>query len=496
MKFAYSNAEMRVADSAAIAAGTPEETLMERAGAALADAVERAAQKLGAGDMLFVCGGGNNGGDGFVAARILRERGYDADVLCMAERFSAGCKRAMEAFGEAPLGRMPRRRYAVVVDCLFGTGLDRAPTGDAAALIGFINGSGAYVVACDIPSGLGEGVAYPACVRADETVTMGQLKQALLLSDGADAAGKITVAEIGIPASGGAEIWEEQDVAPFFPRKKSHTNKGDYGTVAVLSTCNTLGAPLLAVGAALRSGAGYTDLYMTSASVPCEDAAKLASFQTADELHRVLCAAKYPACRFTFYDGEPVFAGAVAFGMGAGVGETTCAILEELFSSEQGGVLVLDADALNTLAAFGAELLKRSKRPVVVTPHIKEFSRLTAKTVGEILSDPVGCAQAFAREYGVTVVLKNNRTVITDGARTAINCTGSPVLAKGGSGDALAGFLAGTCARGVPPYEAAVVSSYVFGRAGELAARDMGEYAPTAEDVIARLPEAMKFSKE
>ncbi len=495
MKFAYSISESRAADNAVIRAGTPVAVLMERAGEALADAVEHAAEAHCVGDMLFVCGGGNNGGDGFVAARILQERGFDAAVLCLSEKFSEACAAAKSAFRGEILGRIPRRRYALIVDCLFGTGLDRAPEGETAALIDFINNSGAYVVSCDVPSGLKEGgVAFPHCVRADETVAMGHLKQALLLLDGAETAGKIAVADIGIPTAGGAEVWEGADVAKFFPPKKSHTNKGDYGSVAILSTCNTLGAPLLAAGAALRSGAGYTDVCMTSMSVPCEDAAKLAALQTADELHRVLCAAKYPACRFSFYDGEPIFADAVAFGMGAGVGEQTRALLGELLKGYQRGVLVLDADALNTLAACGTELLKRHKCPVVVTPHIREFSRLTGKTAEEILHDPVACAQSFAREYNVTVVLKNNRTVITDGARTAINLTGSPALAKGGSGDALAGFLAGTCARGVPPFEAAVVSCYVCGRAGELAARDLGEYAPDAEDVIARLPAAMKLS--
>ncbi len=492
MKFAYSNTQMRAADEAAIAAGTPVETLMERAGRALAEAMERAAQNLNAQDMLFVCGGGNNGGDGFVAARILAERGYEVAVLCLAERFSASCAAAKAQFCGEILGRIPRRRYALIADCLFGTGLDRAPAGDAAALIHFINDSGAYVVACDLPSGLNAGgIAFAPCVVADETVAMGQLKQALLLADGADTAGKITVADIGIPAECGAEIWAEEDVAAFFPKRKSHTNKGNYGTAAVLSTCNTLGAPLLAAGAALKSGAGYTDIYMTSASVPCEDEAKLLSLRMADEMHRVLCAAKYPACRFSFYDGEPIFADAVAFGMGAGVGEATRKILEELLSGCR-GTLVLDADALNTLALFGADILKKRACPVVVTPHIKEFSRLTGRAVEEVLSDPVGLAQAFAREYGVTVVLKNNRTVITDGARTAINITGSPALAKGGSGDALAGFLAGTCARGVPPFEAACVAAYLMGRAGGLAAEALGEYAPDASDVIARLPAAMR----
>ena len=478
MKFAFSNAQMRAADEAAIAAGTLAETLMERAGSALADAVERAAQRLGVGDALFVCGGGNNGGDGFVAARILMERGYETAVLCLAERFSEACKGAKAKYRGEILGRIPRRRYALVADCLFGTGLDRAPAGDNAALIRFINQSGAYVISCDLPSGLNEGgIAFDPCVVANETVTMGQLKQSLLLADGADVAGKISVADIGIPAEGGAEVWEDADVAALFPKKKSHSNKGNYGSVAILAGYGSLGAPLMAVGAALKSGAGYTELWL-----PCAES------RETDEMRRTVFAAKYPACIVNFYTGNPLLAKAVAFGMGASVGESQYEMLQTLLKNEGCGALVLDADALNALSAYGKAPLKGHRCPVVVTPHIKEFSRLTGKSAAEILADPVPCAQAFAREYGVTVVLKNNRTVITDGARTAINTSGSPALAKGGSGDALTGFLAGLCARGVPPFEASCAACYLMGMAGELAADALGEYSPTACDVIEQIP--------
>ncbi len=486
MKRAFTYAETRAGEGKAVLGGTSVSALMERAGGALADAVERAMKRLGVTDALFVCGGGNNGGDGYVAAKILRGRGYDAAILRApgGAQISSPC----EVFE-----RIPRRRYAVIADCLFGTGLSRPIGGTEAELVDFIGRSGAYVIACDVPSGLSRGgIAEGKAVRADETLAIGCLKAELLLSDGADLLGKISVADIGLSFEGGAEIWEDGDVRALFPKKRSHSNKGDYGSVAVLSTANILGAPLLAAGAALRSGAGYTDICMTSMSVPCGDAAKIAALQTADELHRVLCAAKYPDCRFSFYDGEPIFESAVAFGMGAGVSPAVKSILEELFSTYESGTLVLDADALNTLAACGTDMLRSKKCPVIVTPHIKEFSRLTGKTPEEILRDPIGCAKEFSKAYGVTVVLKNNRTVIAEGDRVAINTAGSPALAKGGSGDVLAGFLAGTCARGIPPFEAAVCATYVLGRAGELAADKMGEYAAAPSDVILAIPAAIK----
>ena len=482
---------MRIADGEAVEKATSSLELMERAGKGLAEAVLRAMKERKVADVLFVCGGGNNGGDGFVAARILHGQGADVAVLCLAGKFSHDCAVNAKKYKGELFGRIPRRRYALIVDCIFGTGLRSAPEGEAAALISFINGSGAYVLSCDLPSGLSEnGVALSPCVKADETVTVGGMKNAILLADGADHAGKISLTDIGLDLHVGTEVWESGDVKALFPPKKSHSNKGNYGSVAILMTCNTLGAPLLAAGAALKSGAGYTDIYMTSSAVPCEDGAKLAYFQAADELHRVLCAAKYPACRFTFYDGEPIFTEAAAFGMGAGVGEGTRTVLNELLSTYK-GTLVLDADALNTLSMFGKEPLKTKNCNVVITPHIKEFSRLTNKTVEEVLVSSVELAKGFAAEYGVTVVLKNNRTLVTDGARTAIVTAGSPALAKGGSGDVLAGLLAGTCARGIPPFEAACASCYLLGRAGELAEEKFGQYSAAADDIIGLLPQAI-----
>ncbi len=482
---AYSFQEIREAEARAATAGVSVETLMERAGAALAREVEKVTREC-----LFVCGGGNNGGDGFVAARLLMEKGYEVAVLCMADRFSEACAAAKARYHGEILGRIPRRRYAFVADCLFGTGLDRPADGVNAALIAFMNGAD-RVIACDVPSGLSAGgIALGDAVRAEKTVSMGALKEALLLADGADLAGEIVVADIGLPMEGGAEVWQDGDAQERFPKKKSHSNKGSYGSVAILAGRGSLGAPLLSVGGALKSGAGYTELWLPASAVLGMDAAQIAAARAADQ---VLCAAaaiKYPACIVNIYDGEPFFSDALAYGMGAGTGPFCKETLEEILSSYTRGTLVLDADALNTLALCGVEMLRKKRCPVILTPHPKEFSRLTGKTVEEVLSDPVGLAQKFSCDYGVTVVLKNNRTVIAEGRRIAINPTGSPALAKGGSGDVLAGLIAGLSTR-LAPFDAAAAGSYLLGRAGEIAAERMGEYAPDASDVISLLPAAM-----
>ncbi len=476
MKVAYSYSEVRAAEARAIGDGATVQSLMERAGKALADAAERAMLRLGVSDCLFVCGGGNNGGDGFVAARLLLARGYDAAVVCMAETFSPACLAAKQAFGGEIFSVLPRRRYPILLDCLFGTGLKRPAEGKEAALVSFLNDSRGYVIACDVPTGLAEGgKALPPAVRADETVCMGLLKQSLLLSDGADLAGDVSVAELGLAGEGGAMVYEDADISSFFPKRRSNTNKSDYGTAAVMAGGAFSGAAFLSTGACLRSGVGYTKLFVIRRVYP-------------------YAIGKYPAAilrEFSSIDGEILAADSIAIGMGTGVSERLYVHLNELFTSYT-GTLVLDADALNSLAAYGVEILGKRSCRAVVTPHPKEFSRLTGLPVEEILRDPVRHAVEFSKRYGVVVVLKNNCTVIADGDRVAINPTGSPVLAKGGSGDVLSGLLAGTAARGVPPFEAAVCSCYLLGRAGELVAERMGEYAPDASDVIATLADAIR----
>lgn len=476
MKYSYSNAQMREADRRTIEGGTPSLVLMERAGRALAACVEKAMQKTGADEALFVCGGGNNGGDGFVAARILAEQGVRVAVLCLAEKFSADCAAVKALYHGEVYGKIPRRYFPLAVDCVLGTGISRAPEQEAAALIAFINACG-YVVSADLPSGLGEnGVAFTPCVEADETVCMGLLKNCLSLADGADVGGIVTVAPIGIECEArGAEIWERKDVAAYYPKKRSNVHKGTYGNACILAGGTASGAAFLAAGACLKSGAGYTRL-------------------CAAEPFYSQAVGVLPACvlkEFHTVDGEILSCDCVAVGMGAGAGEGLYALLGELLKN-YAGTLVLDADALNSLASYGTEILKDRACKVIITPHPKEFARLTGKTVKEVLANAVGLAEAFAAEYGVTVALKNNRTVIADGNRLAINLSGSPALAKGGSGDVFAGLLAGTCARGVPPFEAACVSAYVLGRAGEIASEDMGEYSPDASDIVGYLPRAIK----
>lgn len=479
MKRAYSNREIVAAEREAFRS-VPSAALMQAAGEALFRRVIGAMEALSVADAVVVTGSGNNGGDGYVAAELLRKAGFDVTVVAVAPPATEDAKRAREAYRGELTEVFPRRRYLLAVDCLFGTGLTRPIAGRYADAVDFLNGC-EHVIACDVPSGLMEnGVCEGPAVRAKETVCFGGLKSCLVLGQGADLAGEIAVCPLpGMEPQGGAEIYEDADIAALFPARPSHSNKGDYGTAAILAGEGSLGAPLLSAGAALKSGAGYTKLFLPDPLYP-----------SPETLLEVV--SRLPACIFAKYNAEESLkADAAAFGMGAGVNERTKEILGRLMADFR-GTLVLDADALNALASSGKEMLKRRTDPAIVTPHLKEFSRLTGRGVEEIRRGLVGYAEAFAREYGVVLVLKDNRTVITDGTRTAINPTGSPALAKGGSGDVLAGLIAGSAARGLDPFGAAAAGCYLLGRAGELAAGAMGEYAPDATDIIARLPAAMQ----
>lgn len=477
MKKAVSILEVKRAEKQKIEGGESALSLMERAAAALADRVMESMRELNVQEALFVCGGGNNGGDGFAAARLLIEQGMDAKVLCLAKSFSPDCAVMRDRYQGEFFARICRRKFPLIIDCVLGTGISRAPEGEAKAMIEFINSSGAYVIACDLPSGLSEnGIALSPCVKANQTLSMGGLKSALLLSDGADVSGEISVAEIGLNFSDSVEVWEDEDVLKFFPPRASHVNKGAFGSACILSDPSEYsGAAFLAAAACLRSGAGYTRLV----------AGEPLYTQAIGRLPAVVLQ-RSPSSLQGLMGTD-----AIAFGMGAGVTEEVYQKVNELLQND-GGALILDADALNALAFYGVEALKRERRcEVIITPHLKEFARLVKREVKEVAANALELAREFAREYHVVVMLKNNRTIITDGKRTAIDLPGSPALAKGGSGDVLSGFLAGTCARGVPLYEAACVSGYLLGRAGEIAAREMGEYSPDAEDIILRLSEAI-----
>jgi hydroxyethylthiazole kinase-like uncharacterized protein yjeF len=484
--------EMARADRLTIDAGTPGIELMDRAGFAVADAVA-SRHPLGR-RVLVVAGPGNNGGDGFIAAQVLRERGYPVRLMLLGdrERLSGDAAEAARRY-RGPAEPADPARVAdceIVVDALFGAGLARPLDGVAVALVEAINGCGAAVVAVDLPSGVSgdSGKVMGAAVRAADTVTFFRRKPGHLLEPGRGLCGRLRVADIGIPASvldeiapttfaNDAELWR---AAWRPPRQYGH--KFDRGHAVVLSgPMHATGAARLAAGAALRAGAGL----VTVASPP-DAVAVNAAHLTAVMLRPVDGAAALAAMladrRFT----------AVAAGPGLGVGEGTRALVRAALDGPR--AVVLDADALTSFrddpGALAAAIGSRGAgHPVVMTPHEGEFARLFPD-LGPDTAAKTERTREAARRTGAVVVLKGPDTVIAapDG-RACINANAPPWLATAGSGDVLTGIVAGLAAGGMAGFEAAAMAVWVHGEAGTIAGPGLiaEDLAPALKTVVARL---------
>ena len=471
MQIYLTNEQEREADRNAISSGTPSEILMHRAAEAIAGEVKSAAKRIGAKKILVVCGNGNNGGDGYAVARELTDTsGLSVAVYCFEGNTSSDCRREKERYGG---GYTRTVSGDIIVDCIFGTGLNKEVEGEYAAVITEINESGAYVISADIPSGLNgnNGQVMGVAVKADMTVAVSHLKTGFILGNGIDYCGSVILKDIGIQAEGAfVNAFEDGEISKLFPVRKRNTHKGDYGSACIIAGSEEfLGASVMGVAAALRSGCGYV-----YAVVP-------------KQLKYALAVA-YPQ---GIYVNEPdLHADAIAVGSGMGCTKQTYGTVCKLLN-EYRGKLIIDADGLNALAEFGKDVLKTAKAQVLLTPHVGEMARLVGLTKAEVLSDPVKVAQSFAKEYNVTVHLKNAVSVTCDGKTITATLRGSTALAKAGSGDMLAGLIAGGCARGLSVYESAVSSQYVLGLAAEICSAEMYGGSVTFDDLITKLPIAI-----
>ncbi len=492
------SAEMREIDRAAIEAyGIPSLTLMDRAGRAVAEAALELAGP--AGRMVVVCGGGNNGGDGYVAARLLRGAGRDARVLALVPpgRLSPDARAVREQAQRAgvpideggELAVLDAGVGDVVLDAIFGTGLGRAPQGAFAAAIAAVEAArvaGARVLAVDVPSGLSADTGRPlgACVRADRTITFAFQKRGLVLFPGAALAGDVSVADIGIPPEAarrvpiGCELVSDAEARMLVPARAPDAHKGDAGRVLVIAgSPGKTGAAHLALTGALRGGAGLVTLAARPEVLPFALAGRPEAMSAAlpgdgplgpGDLQALLALARE--------------ADALVVGPGIPRGPGTAELLLALLAGAQKPAVV-DADGLNALAEATAGLADLAV-PLVLTPHPGEMARLCGATVQEIQADRIGAAAAKAREWRATVMLKGARTVIADPeGPPAVVVTGNAGLATGGTGDVLAGLCGALLAGGLPPPAAARVGSHVHGRAGDLAARSFGERGLLAGDL-------------
>ncbi len=468
--------------------GIPSLLLMERAAAGVADAIARNTQ-AGA-SVLFLCGCGNNGGDGLAAARLWRGRKGGALVWLMPGRLSPDAEIQRQLAEEAGVEIRVLREIpdslpqcSLAVDALFGTGLSRGVTGPAAELIALLDRSGVPVLAVDIPSGLdgATGRVNGAAVRAVETVTFHRAKPGLFLRQGCAYAGRITVCPILIPADTppdeGLAFLTSEEAAALVPPRGPESHKGTFGTaVLCVGSVGMAGAAALCAEACIRAGSGLTRILCPEAIVPVLQT--LVPGATCIPLPGD--ASLWPGI------AEKALRGAVRAAIGCGLGQDEDLLpLLRAFRAASCPV-VWDAEALGLLASH-PDLLPLPAKDFV-TPHPGEAARLLSCTTAEVTDEPLRSLAALRERCGCNVILKGARSLMTDGTDCAVNPIGTPALAMGGSGDILTGLLCGLIGQGIPTsLQTMQLACYEHVLAAERAAKAHGLTSPVPQEIAASI---------
>ena len=505
----FTAAEMRALDARAIRElGIPGPRLMDHAGTAAAALIARWLAPIRGKTVIVVCGKGNNGGDGFVVARRLKARGAAVRVLLVGRRAEVRGD-AADALGRwrgrveelaDPRGLAGALGAAdLIVDALLGTGVSGAARGAVAAAIEAINRAGANgvpVVALDLPSGLDSdrGALPGPTVKAWRTVTFAGLKRSLLLAPAAAQAGVVDIADIGVSAEEtrrGITTWrlEATDVRGSFPPRDRDAHKGRFGHLLVVAgSLGKTGAAVLAGRAALRSGVGLCTIAVPASQQPIV-AAQASEYMT-EALPETVAQSLSLKARDRIVELARRM-DAVALGPGLSLDPEAQELARGLIR-ELPRPMVVDADALSALAGH-LDLLRQAAGPRALTPHPGEMARMLGTTIEAVQADRIEVTRTFAREHGVAIALKGAGTVIAgpDG-HVAINPTGNPGMAKGGSGDVLTGIVGALLAREIEPAGALRAGCYVHGLAADVAGRDRGEYGMLATDIIESLPAALR----
>ncbi|WHZ27277.1 MAG: NAD(P)H-hydrate epimerase/ADP-dependent (S)-NAD(P)H-hydrate dehydratase [Nitrospira sp.] len=510
-------AQMQELDRRTISeAHIPATTLMGRAGSGVVSCLEQRLGPVRGKTVTVVCGKGNNGGDGFVAARLLRRRHADVRVLVLAPISELSRDAAMmyrqfvRSAGKSSVYLYTSKAQAqalfqdsdILIDALLGTGLSSSVTGHYAETIDSINEIARPVVAVDLPSGLhaDTGTILGRAVRASLTVSFGLPKLGLYQNDGINLAGEVAIVDIGIPQAyldaieSRATLMTQHVVRAALPERQPSSHKGTYGHAGIIAgSVGKTGAAAMAARAALRVGAGLVTVAIpTSVNDVLE--AKLLEAMTAP-----MPETKARTFARTALDRLVAFMAArtaIAIGPGLSTHPETVELVQAL-TKQLDRPAVLDADALNALTGRTA-LLASCKIQPIITPHPGEMARLEADSTSQTVnSDRIGTASRFARERGLFVVLKGARTVVArpDGA-VAICPTGNPGMATAGTGDVLTGMIVGLLAQGMPSWEAACAATYLHGVAGDLAAAKKGQAGMISADVIEEIPYALKLIQQ
>jgi hydroxyethylthiazole kinase-like uncharacterized protein yjeF len=507
-----SAAQMREADRFTIEdIGIPSLVLMENAGRQVVAALEAAYETRLDGRVAILCGRGNNGGDGFVVARTLAQRGIDTAV------FVVGALSDVRGDARINLDILGRLGITVVevndeqawelhfseisqctliIDAIFGTGLKSALAGMMETVVADVNAAGIPIVAIDLPSGLSADTPHLIgdCIDASMTVTLATPKLALVLPPGEAHAGDVVIADIGIPYEviegldgSRIDLLTPEQIRELVEPRAADSHKGDFGRVTLVAgSLGKTGAAYLAAIGALRSGAGLVTVGTPASCLPIlasmgpefmtEPLVDEAGMVTADALDRVLQAR------------HDVIACGPGLGRGPGVGEFVRGLLERSTVP-----LVLDADALTVLADDPGKLMGREDRDVIITPHPGEMARLVGSTVEDVQANRIEVVTTFATTHHVYVVLKGHRTLIaTPDGSVCINPTGNAGMATGGTGDVLTGMIAAWLAQLLDAEAACRLAVFLHGAAGDLAEAHDGQVAMTATDLLAHLGDALK----
>lgn len=493
-------AQMKAADQYTIQKlGVPSLELMEHAAQACVQVLED--EKVDLSHVCVVCGSGNNGGDGFAIARILQNNRYSVETFCVGnpehytEETQEQMYRLQECGGKITYGMPQEDSYSVVIDAVFGVGLSRKVEGRYRQVIEQMNRMRGTKFAVDIPSGLSAttGCILGCAFKADYTVTFQLKKIGLELSQGRTMAGKVIVPDIGISTD---PICEDQEIVrtagkdiyrKMLPDRPEDSNKGTYGRLLVIAGSKGMaGAAYLNAHAAYMTGAGLVRIYTSSDN-------------------REILQTLLPEAIVTTYEEYNkeellsllTWADSVCIGSGLGMSRLSEKILKTVIEYVKVPCLI-DADGLNLLAENKNYLNQMAERRFVITPHMKEMSRLTGTPVEELKADRMQILKDFISRYRITCVLKDSRTLIASEEKgIRMNLTGNSAMAKAGSGDVLAGVISGWMVQGKEAEDAAELGTYIHGLSGDLAKFEKGVYSVMARDLIEYISKAlMKLEEE
>lgn len=530
MRYVLDAASMKNVDSYSInTLGIPSVVLMERAALSVTEAIESKVKGNIHTDIICVCGRGNNGADGLAVARQLYLKGYNVDVYIINSHASTKefdiQLNIIKNLGIECINSPDFSKYGVIVDALFGNGLSRELAGEARIVVDTINkcstsvrsqytqnsdnNGNRLVVAVDIPSGISAstGVVMGSAVNADITVTFGFEKIGHILYPAASYCGKIIRKDIGFAQypdmTRDIFTYDYSDISDMLPLRKPDGNKGTFGKALVIAGSRLYGgAAVLSSRAAARIGSGLvrtlTHISNRTAVITGNMECIVDTYDTDEEC------GDFVKNTETLVDKCICWADVVCIGPGLSMEESAVKLVRSV-SAKKNIKKLYDADALNIIAQYKIEhdgsnddvdyeaggnscnasyKDDMSDKNVVVTPHIGEMSRLTGLDIAVIKNNPIDTARTYSREHNCVCVLKDARTIVSDGERVYINMSGNDGMATGGSGDVLSGIITGLMAQGLTTFEASALGVYIHGCAGDEAALSNGKYSMVAGDII------------